>query len=157
MAYIKGDERHEGCLFCELPALGASQDEPSLIVLRGALAFVMLNKFPYNVGHVMVAAYRHCGRYDELTPDEHAEMAALTARCVRALEEAYRPHGFNIGVNQGSAAGAGIVDHLHTHVVPRWSGDTNFMSTVGDTKVMPETLDQTYAKLAGVLKTSERG
>jgi ATP adenylyltransferase len=151
MSYIKEAGRQEGCIFCALPALGASHDRESLILLRGELAYVIMNKFPYNSGHLMVAPFRHGGAYDELTPDEHAEVSALTARCVGALKGAYGPEGFNIGVNQGRAAGAGIVDHLHMHVVPRWAGDTNYMTTIGETKVLPETLDETYAKLKPLL------
>lgn len=151
MAYIKGDVRSEGCIFCLLPGLGEEADEESLILARSARAYVIMNKFPYNAGHVMVAPYRHCARYDELAPDEHAEIAALTARCIGALDDAYRPEGYNIGANQGRAAGAGIVDHLHMHVVPRWHGDTNYMTTVGETKVLPEALDETYRKLRALL------
>lgn len=151
MAYIKGNERHEGCIFCDLPAMDSSRDEENLILARGDLAFVIINKFPYNSGHVMVAAYRHCAGYTEITAEEHAEMAALTQQCMAALDELYHPQGFNIGVNQGLAAGAGIADHLHMHIVPRWTGDTNYMTTVGQTKVLPESLAETYAKLRPML------
>lgn len=147
MDYIKGLPRENGCIFCELPTADVSQDAENLILARGVTAFVLVNKFPYNSGHLMVAAYRHCARYDELTAEEHAEIAELVSRSMRALEETYHPQGYNIGVNQGSAAGAGIAQHLHMHIVPRWGGDTNYMTTVGDTKVLPETLEQTYAKL----------
>jgi ATP adenylyltransferase len=146
MAYIKGEARHEGCIFCDLPA--QDDDEANLILARGRLCFVIMNKFPYNSGHLMVAPFRHAGGYEELTREEHAEMAEWTARCLGALRATMGPHGFNIGVNQGTAAGAGILDHVHGHVVPRWGGDTNFMTTVGDVKVLPEALEVTYAKLA---------
>lgn len=151
MAYIKDEGRMDGCIFCDLPALDAANDRASLILLRGERAFIIMNKFPYNSGHLMVSIYRHCADYADLTPDEHTEMSSLTARCVRALEQAYRPEGFNIGVNQGRAAGAGIADHLHMHVVPRWSGDTNYMTTIGATKVLPESLDETFARLHPLL------
>src|SRR5262249_3620916 len=136
----------------ELPALDPSKDAESLILARGARAFIIMNKFPYNSGHLMVAVDRHLVHYADLTPDEHADLAALTTRCVRALEQTYHPEGFNIGVNQGRAAGAGIADHLHMHVVPRWSGDTNYMTTIGETKVLPESLEQTYEKLLPLLR-----
>lgn len=148
MAYIKGSERHTECIFCELPALDPSEDAASLILHRGRHAFVILNKFPYNSGHLMVAPFRHTAEFENLTDEEHLEIAKLLSRCMRALHAEYRPHGFNIGINQGTAAGAGIADHIHAHVVPRWGGDTNFMTTVGDSKVMPEALEETYARLA---------
>ena len=151
MAYIKGEARADGCIFCDLPALDAGSDEASLIVARGDRAFVILNKFPYNSGHVMIAPYRHNAEFEALEPGEHAEIAALNARVVEALKQVYGPEGFNIGFNLGRAGGAGIVDHLHNHVVPRWTGDTNYMTTVGGTKVLPESLEETYAKLHPLL------
>ncbi|HEX9712047.1 MAG TPA: HIT domain-containing protein [Actinomycetota bacterium] len=151
MAYIKGEARHPGCVFCDMPADDPAKDRENLILARGERAFVIMNKYPYNAGHLMVAAYRHVARYEQLDPEEHAEMSALTARCIRALEQVYQPEGYNIGVNLGRAAGAGIVDHLHGHIVPRWNGDTNYMTTVGETKVLPETLDQTYDNLLPLL------
>lgn len=146
MEYIKGAERQAGCIFCDLP--GQDDDEATLILARGRLAFVIMNKFPYNSGHLMIAPFRHVAGYEEMTPEEHAEVSEWTARCVRVLEATMGPHGFNIGVNQGTAAGAGILDHVHCHVVPRWGGDTNFMTTVGEVKVLPEALEVTYARLA---------
>ncbi len=145
MEYIKGADRDDGCIFCDLPA--QQQDPATLIVHRGTLAFVLLNKYPYNTGHLMVAPFRHAPEFQTLTPEEHAEIALLTAEAIRALTATYVPHGFNMGVNQGRAAGAGVVDHIHMHVVPRWGGDTNFTSTVGGVKVIPEALEDTYAKL----------
>ena len=147
MAYIKGNHRVQGCFLCDLPALDPSNDADSLILARGALAYVILNKYPYNSGHVLVAPYRHVANYEDIAIEEHAEMALLTGRCIDALHKEYSPQGFNIGLNQGTAAGAGVPDHLHSHVVPRWGGDTNYMTTVGDTKVLPEALEETYAKL----------
>lgn len=151
MAYIKGDARAPGCIFCDLPALEASNDRDSLILARGERAYVIMNKFPYNSGHLMIAPYTHTNDFEVITPEEHNEIAVLTARCVAALKGLYGPEGFNIGLNLGRAGGAGIVDHLHTHIVPRWSGDTNYMTTVGGTKVLPETLEETYDKLHPVL------
>jgi len=151
MAYIKGEHATGGCFLCDLPALDPSNDRGSLIIARGDLAFIILNKFPYNSGHLIVAPYRHTANYEDVTVEEHAEIAMLSQRAIAALEKAYKPEGYNIGINQGRAAGAGIPDHLHGHIVPRWAGDTNYMTTVGRTKVMPEALDETWAKLQPLL------
>jgi ATP adenylyltransferase len=145
MEYIKGAERFEGCIFCDLPK--QDDDERNLILHRGTLAFVMLNRFPYNTGHLMISPYRHTGEWETLSTQEHAEISALSARAMRALKDTSAPHGFNLGVNQGTVAGAGFADHVHLHIVPRWGGDTNFTSTIGDVKVIPEALEATYAKL----------
>ena len=147
MAYIKGEERHTECIFCAFPAQERANDESNLIVARGEHAFVILNKFPYNTGHVMVAPFRHTAEWETLDADELAEITRWSQRCIEALKATMAPHGFNVGVNQGVPAGAGIADHVHLHVVPRWGGDTNFMTTVSDTKVLPEALETTYAKL----------
>jgi ATP adenylyltransferase len=147
MAYINAHGREErgGCIFCDLPAEG--DDERHHILGRGREAFVMLNRFPYNPGHLLVAPFRHVGDYLELTAEELAETMALAGTAIRALREASSPHGFNLGMNLGSVAGAGIADHVHLHLVPRWGGDTNFMPIVGQTKVLPELLNETWAKL----------
>ncbi len=147
MAYIKGEDRHDACIFCDFPAQDPANDGSNLIVARGDLSFVILNKFPYNTGHLMVAPFRHVGAWESLTPGELAEMTATSQRCIEALNTTLGPQGFNVGVNQGVVAGAGIVDHVHLHVVPRWGGDTNFMTTVGESKVIPEALEDTYARL----------
>ena len=133
-----------GCIFCDALARGAA--EP-LVVARGRSAFVILNKFPYNNGHLMVVVNRHVGRLAELSPDEAAEVMSLSQAAERVLSSVYDPHGFNIGLNLGKPAGAGVLDHLHLHVVPRWNGDTNFMSVVGETRVLPEELPATAARL----------
>lgn len=151
MAYISGEMARDGCFLCDFPGMDESRDEENLIVARGVLAFVILNKFPYNSGHLVVAPFRHTGAYEDLTLDEHTEIAALTQRAVRALNAEYKPEGYNIGVNQGRAAGAGVPDHLHVHVVPRWNGDTNYMTTVGNAKVLPEDLARTFARLKPLL------
>lgn len=135
----------EGCIFCDLPASG--DDAATLILFRGSLSFVIMNKFPYNSGHLMVAPFRHVADVRELQPPELTELMELSQRCMRALHETMAPHGYNLGINQGTVAGAGIKDHVHQHVVPRWGGDTNFMTTVGEVKVLPESLEETYAKL----------
>ena len=139
------DAGPKGCVFCELPS--AEDDRRTLILGRGRLAFAVLNRFPYNPGHLMTAPYRHVGDYTELDPAELAEMTALAGTGIEALKAESSPHGFNLGMNLGSVAGAGIADHLHLHLVPRWGGDTNFMPVVGQTKVLPELLDQTWEKL----------
>lgn len=149
MEYIKAADREDACVFCTLPASG---DDPAALILeRGDLAYLILNKYPYNSGHLMTVPFRHVGGYEELSVAEHAEIASLTARAMEALKATYHPQGYNVGVNQGRVAGAGIVDHIHVHVVPRWGGDTNFMTTVGDVKVLPETLEETYSKMRAAL------
>ncbi|CAN5637422.1 HIT domain-containing protein [soil metagenome] len=148
LAYVKDPDREvTGCTFCVLPARGPEHDAESLIVHRGASTFVILNAYPYNPGHLMAVPYRHVSEFDGLTIDELHEMSDLCQRAVRALREASGPHAFNIGMNVGSLAGAGIADHIHSHVVPRWGGDTNFMPVVAQTRVLPELLEETYARL----------
>jgi ATP adenylyltransferase len=131
------------CIFCDASA-GRTVD---LVVLRGRLSYVILNLYPYNNGHLMVVPNRHLAALEALTPDEQAELMRLTRLSEMALNEAYRPQGINIGINIGKAAGAGIENHLHVHLVPRWSGDTNFMTAVGQTRVLPEDLASTAARL----------
>jgi ATP adenylyltransferase len=150
LAYIKGENKptgtgaDDGCPFCRIPAL---PDEEGLILRRGAVAFGVLNLYPYNGGHLMVVPYRHVADYTELTAAEVAELAELTRQSLRALRTASGAQGFNVGMNLGQVAGAGIAAHLHQHVVPRWGGDTNFMPVVGHTKVLPQLLAQTWAAL----------
>lgn len=132
------------CIFCD--ALTAPDAVP-LIVHCGRTCYVILNKFPYNNGHLMVVFNRHVARLAEATSDELSEVMSLTRTCEMALAEAYGPHGFNTGLNIGKPAGAGVLDHLHMHVVPRWNGDTNFMTVVGETRVLPEQLSQTADRL----------
>ncbi len=139
--YIKGGSSDD-CIFCSKPALG--DDEKALIAHRGDRCFVMLNAFPYNSGHVMVAPFEHTARLQDLDDSTSAELMGLAQRSLRALEDGYSPDGFNLGVNMGRIAGAGIVDHVHLHVVPRWAGDTNFMPVLADTRVISEGLDQSY-------------
>ncbi|HEU4398958.1 MAG TPA: HIT domain-containing protein [Actinomycetota bacterium] len=148
MAYVRGGgHAGEGCIFCDLPAESADHDQGNHLLARGELTFVLLNAFPYNPGHLMVAPYRHLGRYGELTAGELAEMMAFAGTAIGALEQDSGAHGFNLGMNLGQVAGAGIADHLHLHLVPRWGGDTNFMPIVGQTKVLPELLAETYQRL----------
>jgi len=144
LKYIKGDKK-EGCIFCN-KARG-KKDEENYILLRGKTSFVILNAFPYNNGHLMIAPYRHISSLEKLNSEEQIEIMQLTSRMIRLLKEVMQPEGFNIGVNLGKAAGAGIEGHLHFHIVPRWVGDYNFMPLLSDTKVIPEALDETYRKL----------
>jgi ATP adenylyltransferase len=149
MAWIGAGTAPSGCIFCE--ACSASDDRPRFVLARGEHAFALLNAYPYAPGHLMIAPRRHLGAVTDARVDELTDAMALVQRAVAALGAEYRPHGYNIGINQGAAAGAGIVDHLHIHVVPRWSGDANFMGVVGETRVLPETLDQTWERLRGRL------
>ena len=148
MAYVKGENKPgeaEGCPFDRIPGL---PDADGLIVARGVLVYAVLNLYPYNSGHLMVVPYRHVADYTELDEKETAEVADFTKRSMTALRSATGAQGFNIGMNMGSVAGAGIAAHLHQHVVPRWGGDANFMPIIGQTKVLPELLSQTREHLA---------
>jgi len=151
MAYIQGENKPtgpgagDGCPFCAIPA---ESDEVGLVVTRGEYVYVVLNLYPYNSGHLMVVPYRHVADYTELGAAETVELAEQTKRAMTALRTASAAQGFNIGMNQGSVAGAGIAAHLHQHVVPRWGGDVNFMPVVGHTKVLPQLLAETRKMLA---------
>lgn len=138
------------CIFCA--ALAANDDAAMGIVLRGKQCFVILNKYPYTSGHVMIVPYAHCGDLSSCDPAALGEIMALARRMQLALEEVYHPQGYNLGMNLGRAAGAGVVGHVHMHVLPRWTGDANFMTTVGETRVAPEDLAMTYQKLRGALE-----
>lgn len=131
------------CVFCDV----LDTPQAALVVHRGATAFVILNLYPYNNGHLMVVPRRHIGGLAQATPEELAELMQLTQSSEIVLTEAYAPHGLNVGINLGKAAGAGVAHHLHVHLVPRWNGDTNFMTVVGDVRVLPETLEQTADRL----------
>jgi ATP adenylyltransferase len=151
MAYIKGEGKptgpgeDEGCPFCRAPKLS---DEDGLIVARGSLVYAVLNLYPYNSGHLLICPYRHVPDYTDLTVPEAAEFSDFTKRAIGAVRAASGAHGFNIGMNLGAVAGAGIAAHLHQHVVPRWGGDTNFMPVVGQTRVLPQLLADTRKLLA---------
>lgn len=147
----KADEAtKEGCFFVELPL--QTDDRANLLLHRGQTAFVMLNAFPYTSGHLMVAPYKHTADLGELSDAELLEINQLVAAAVRWITAVFKPHGFNIGVNLGSAGGAGVPTHVHWHIVPRWSGDTNFMTTVGDVRVIPQDLTATYDLLRAVVE-----
>jgi ATP adenylyltransferase len=146
LAYVTDAvEPTTACIFCDACA---RLDAEPLVVHVGQTCVVILNKYPYNNGHLMVVPRRHVGRLAHATAEELRELMTLTQTAERVLAEAYRPHGFNMGLNLGKPAGAGVADHLHMHVVPRWNGDTNFMAVVGDTRVLPEELMATRARLA---------
>ena len=146
MAYIeRSHDEPEGCLFCEVAA--RDDDEAAMVLHRGGRAFVLMNAYPYNPGHLMVAPFRHVGDLEALEPEEVLDAGRLLQSAVRVLREEMSPQGFNVGMNLGRVAGAGIPGHLHWHVVPRWNGDTNFMPVVGETRVLPESLEDTYRKL----------
>ncbi len=135
------------CFLCAKPAEGPEHDRANLLLCRGERAYVLMNLYPYNSGHLMIAPYAHGGDLAALPDGTADELFALTRRAVAALGAEYHPDGFNVGMNLGQAAGAGVPDHLHVHVVPRWNGDTNFMPVVGETKVLPESLAQSYDRL----------
>jgi ATP adenylyltransferase len=152
MRYVSEAGVPSACVFCA--ALAAGDDVRTLVVHRGKLAFLILNAFPYASGHLMTALNRHGGSLEDATSAELTEAMELTQRAIRALRTTYRADGFNVGVNEGRVAGAGVADHLHIHVVPRWDGDANFMPVIGETKVLPETLGTTFQRLSAVLAAS---
>jgi ATP adenylyltransferase len=145
MPYILSSAPEPGCLFCL--KFREDEDDQNHIVYRAERTFVMMNLYPYNPGHLMVIPYQHSGKLDELDPEVGAEIFTTAQLAVRALDQVMRPDGYNLGINQAKVAGAGVADHIHMHVVPRWTGDTNFMPVLADTKVIPELLGATAAKL----------
>jgi ATP adenylyltransferase len=145
-AFVEGGaDQADGCFLCTKPA--EQNDRANLILCRAEQAYVLLNLYPYNNGHLLIAPYVHTGDFARLDPASASELMRLTQRSVDALERVYKPDAFNVGMNLGKPAGAGLPDHLHIHVVPRWNGDTNFMPVIAETKVLPESLDQTYDRL----------
>jgi ATP adenylyltransferase len=153
LSYVTRTGGEAGCVFCEALA----GEEASLVVFRGSACYVILNKFPYNNGHLMVVPNRHVASLKDATFDELCEIMELARRAEIALGEAFAPHGLNMGLNLGKPAGAGILDHLHLHVVPRWNGDTNFMTVVGETRVLPEELCVTAEKLRPIFESLNDG
>ena len=145
MAYIERHQKTEGCVFCIAQSKGDSAE--NLIVFRGKNAYVILNRYPYASGHLMVIPFEHKANLDELNIEARTEMMELTSRCTTILRNIYKPQGFNLGSNIGEAAGAGVLGHVHIHIVPRWIGDTNFMTTLGATRVLPEALEDTYKRV----------
>lgn len=153
MAYVGGENPKPGCIFCNKAS--EDRDEENLILLRGQNCFALMNLYPYNTGHLMIAPYAHVPSIQQMNAESLTEMMTLAQRLLRALQDALGPHGFNMGINQGSIAGAGIADHVHQHIVPRWSGDTNFMPVIGDVKIIPEYLETTYHKLRERLQQAD--
>jgi ATP adenylyltransferase len=154
MEYILG-EKLQGCVFCK--ALQSHDDAANHVVYRGKRVALMLNRFPYTNGHLLVVPLTHAGDLAGLDPETLADMMLFTAKGIELLRAAMNPHGFNVGINLGQAAGAGIQDHVHIHIVPRWENDTNFMPVLGDVRVIPEWLEDTYSKLLTALETLSEG
>jgi ATP adenylyltransferase len=148
LAYVTATDTAVGCVFCE----AQRGEQASLIVFRGRACFVILNLFPYNNGHLMVVPNRHVATLSEASREERVELIELTQLAEQAVVEAYAPHGMNMGINLGKPAGAGVLHHLHMHIVPRWNGDTNFMTVVGETRVLPEELPQSVARLKPIFE-----
>jgi len=146
MEYIQM-KKDEGCILCEKPR--QNTDSLNYILYRGNLNFVIMNTYPYNPGHLMIAPYQHLASLEELTDEVLHEHIDIVRRCITVLRQMFRPGGFNLGINIGKAAGAGIEGHVHTHIVPRWPGDNNFMPVIADVKVVPEALAETYQRLKG--------
>jgi ATP adenylyltransferase len=145
MEYIENNNKEDGCIFCNAQAKEDSAE--NLIAFRGERSFVILNRYPYTSGHLMVVPSEHKATLEELDPETRAEMMELTAHSMTVLRNIYNPQAFNMGANIGEAAGAGVKDHVHIHIVPRWAGDTNFMSSVAETRVLPEALEDTYERV----------
>ena len=148
--YICGG-KNEGCIFCDKPKEG--KDKENLILYKGESSFIIMNRYPYSNGHLMAVPYRHTNNMSELDDSERLELMNLTTKCIEILN-VMNPDGFNVGMNLGTAGGAGIDDHLHFHIVPRWNGDTNFMPLIADVKVMPEYLEDTYKTLSEQIKNN---
>ncbi len=150
IGYILSDKKEEGCIFCN--ALNANNDDEKLVLFRSEFSFIIMNLYPYNAGHVMVVPNRHIDSPLNLTEQEQRDLFKLVNLSIEIIQKVMKPDGFNLGMNLGRTAGAGIDDHIHIHIVPRWNGDTNFMSTVSDTKVISESIKETYLKLKGAIK-----
>ena len=151
--YLERAGPQEGCIFIDLPA--QNNDRENLILSRGKTAFVIMNAFPYTNGHLMVAPYKSTNDLAELSDEEMLEIQQLIRNCTRWLAKAYKPEGFNLGANLGKAAGAGIEQHVHWHIVPRWVGDTNFMPVVGDVRVLPQSLEESYDRIRAVIDAEQ--
>lgn len=150
MAYLTNAEKPEGCVFCR--KLAEEKDAENLLVYRGRHAAIIMNLYPYNTGHLMVIPYQHVSSTEELDRDTLMEMMELVNLCIRILRRTMHPDGFNVGINIGRAAGAGIAEHVHIHIVPRWTGDSNFLTILGQTRVIPELLEDTYRRLTAALQ-----
>jgi ATP adenylyltransferase len=147
LRYVSNARKQDDCVFCVKP--GEGDDREALIVHRGERCYVILNLYPYTSGHLMVAPFEHVGRLQDIEAEVTAEMMDLAQQAIRRMEDVYRPEGFNLGVNQGRVAGAGVEGHIHLHVVPRWAGDNNYMPVIADTRVMPQSLEESFDALQG--------
>ncbi|MBE0409753.1 MAG: HIT domain-containing protein [Anaerolineales bacterium] len=154
MDYIKDPHKNDACVFCQV--LEEPESVETLVVFRGKQAYLILNRFPYTSGHLMVVPYEHHSELEDLDEETRAEIMEMASRATQVLKEIYRPEGFNVGINIGEAAGAGITEHIHLHIVPRWQGDTNFMSTLGQTRVLPESLEDTYQQVKKIWTSFKR-
>lgn len=152
LAYVTGTASAGGCIFCDAAQPAADSSGNALVLIRGRVSYVILNLYPYNSGHLMVVPNRHVGTLAAAEPEELAEMMRLTRDAEIALTETYQPQGINVGINLGRPAGAGVVDHVHIHLVPRWTGDTNFMSVVGNVRVLPEEIGESAKRLRPVFE-----
>ncbi|MBW1997936.1 MAG: HIT domain-containing protein [Deltaproteobacteria bacterium] len=154
MEYIDSDTREGGCIFC--PGEVRTEDEERLILYVGPRTMVMMNRYPYNNGHLLVAPVRHCPDLEELSSEELLDLMRLVRKSIRVLKDVMKPEGFNVGLNIGRVAGAGMENHMHYHIVPRWNGDTNMMTVVGEVRVIPEHIRETYRKLRPFFSASEK-
>jgi ATP adenylyltransferase len=150
MEYVGSDQKNEGCIFC--PGNDRTQDEKKLILYRSDWSIVLMNRFPYSNGHLLIAPLRHTSSFDSLSPDEKLDLLNMVERSASVLKDVMDPAGFNIGMNLGKVAGAGVEDHMHFHIVPRWSGDTNYMTVLGEVRIIPEHIQATYEKLLPFFK-----
>lgn len=148
MEYIIDPNKEDSCVFCQVQTQTDSVE--NLVVFRGQRSFVILNRFPYTSGHLMIVPNEHWSTLDDLDPETRSEIMEMASQATQVLKEIYHPEGFNVGINIGEAAGAGITNHIHLHVVPRWQGDTNFMSTLGQTRVLPQILEDTYQQVKAI-------
>ncbi len=142
ISYIQNSKKTSGCIFCDFPK--QDEDDKNFIIHRGTSCFVIINRYPYNSGHIMVVPYRHTSDYSSLSPEEVTELHRLSSVAMDVMHRTIKPEGFNLGINIGKVSGAGVDDHIHLHIVPRWNGDTNFMPVMGDVRVIPQSLEETY-------------
>ena len=156
LAYVTGTSSATGCIFCDATDLQAKPDRDALVLARGRVSYAILNLYPYNSGHLMIVPNRHFGSLADATTEELVEMMRFTRDAEVALREAYQPQGINVGINIGRPAGAGIIDHIHIHLVPRWTGDTNFMSVFGNTRVLPEDLSESAKRLKPIFERLQK-
>jgi len=145
MKYIRRQKTPKGCVFCD--AVQREDGESNLIVARGKHAFVILNRYPYTSGHIMIVPLKHIGSFEKIDEETSAEVMRLTRQGITTLDKVYKPNGYNMGANLGASAGAGIANHIHFHLVPRWDGDTNFMTSIGETRILPEDLSETFKQI----------